>query len=144
MNELTSSITLSSGIHARISDKSLVDSLEGTVIWEYNLMACPPLIVQLYKGLMKIYTNQTNIYEGSTALVEHKDNDQAAGLEISELFILCGHQASKTHIKSIAIFVHNDERVEVARGRFTDKDSDIDITRFELGMSSLQVKSSMT
>ncbi len=49
-------------------------------------------------------------------MVEHKDTDQAAGLEIAESFILCGHQAFKTHIKSIAIFVHNDDRVKVARG----------------------------
>ncbi len=35
-------------------------------------MACPQMIVQLYKGLMKVYTNQTNVYEGSRAVVEHK------------------------------------------------------------------------
>ncbi len=62
---------------------------------------------------MKVYTNQTNIYEGSTAVVEHKDKDQAAGLEIAELSILCVHQAYKTHIKSI---IHNDDQVEVAKG----------------------------
>ncbi len=32
MNELTGSITLSSRIQARVSDKSLVDSLEGMVV----------------------------------------------------------------------------------------------------------------
>jgi hypothetical protein len=32
LNELTGSITLSSGVQARISDKSLVDSLEETVV----------------------------------------------------------------------------------------------------------------
>jgi hypothetical protein len=32
MNELTGTITLSSGVQARILDKSLVDSLEGTVV----------------------------------------------------------------------------------------------------------------
>jgi hypothetical protein len=26
-----------------------------------------------------LYTNRMNIYEGSTAVVEHKDKDQAAG-----------------------------------------------------------------
>jgi hypothetical protein len=107
---------LSLGIQALVSDKSLVDSLEGTVVWEYDLMTCPQMIVQRCKGLMKIYTNQTNIYEGSTAEVEHKDKDQATGLEIAELFILCGRQAYITHIKSTTIFVHNDERVEVVRG----------------------------
>ncbi len=39
MNELTGSITLFSKAQARVSDKSLVDSLEGTVVWEYDSMA---------------------------------------------------------------------------------------------------------
>jgi hypothetical protein len=33
MNELTGSITLSSGMQARVPDKSLVDSLEGMKVW---------------------------------------------------------------------------------------------------------------
>lgn len=65
-----------------MSDKSLVDRLEGTIVWESDPMACPQMIVQLYKGLMKVYINQTNINEGSTAVVEHKDKDPAAELEI--------------------------------------------------------------
>jgi hypothetical protein len=115
LNELTGSITLSSGVQACVSDKSLVDSLEGTVVWENDSMACPKMIVQLYKGLMKIYTIQMNIYEGSTAVVEHNDKDQAAGLEFDESFMHCRHQAYKAHIKSIAVFVHNGDRVEVAK-----------------------------
>jgi hypothetical protein len=54
-----------------------VDSLEGTVLWEYDSMACPQTIVRLYKGMMKVYVNQSNTYEGSTAVVEHQDKDQA-------------------------------------------------------------------
>jgi hypothetical protein len=59
LNELTRSITLSSGVQARASDKSLVDSLEGTVVLEYDSKACPQTIVQLYRGLMKVYVNQS-------------------------------------------------------------------------------------
>ncbi len=33
MNELTGSLTLTSGVQARASDKSIADSLEGTVVW---------------------------------------------------------------------------------------------------------------
>ncbi len=84
MNELTSRITLSLGVQARVPDMSPVDSLEGTEVWEYDSVACPQMIVQLDKGLMKIYTNQTDIYE---------DKDQAAGLVIAKSFILSGHQA---------------------------------------------------
>jgi hypothetical protein len=49
-----------------------------------------------------------------------KAMDQAAGLEIAESLILCRHQAYKTLIKSIAVFVHSSNRVEVARRKFTD------------------------
>jgi hypothetical protein len=44
--------------------------------------------------------------KGELLVVEHRDKDQAGGLDIAELFIQCGHQAFKTHIKSIAIFMH--------------------------------------
>jgi hypothetical protein len=61
--------------------------------------------------------------------VEHGDKDQAAGLEIAESFILCGHQAFKMHIKNIAVFMHEDDRVEeVAQSQFMDKGSDVDLT----------------
>jgi hypothetical protein len=102
LNELTGSLILASGVQARVGDKSMVDSLEGTVVWEYDSMACPQRIVRLFRGMMKVYVNQSGVYEGSTAVVEHQDKDQAAGLEMAESFILCGHQAFKTHIKSIA------------------------------------------
>jgi hypothetical protein len=80
MNELTVGITLSSGVQARLSDKSLVDSLEGIIVWEYDSMACPQMIVQLYKGLMKIHMNQTNIYEGSTAVVHRTQRQRSSCL----------------------------------------------------------------
>ncbi len=131
-------------MQARVSDKSLVDSLEWTVVWEYDSMAYPQTIVQLYRGLMKVYANQSGIYKGGTAVVEHQDKDQAVGLEMAESLILCCYQAFKTHIKSIAVFVHEDDRMEVAQGRFVNKEGDVDLTRPESGMSFLQVKASMS
>jgi hypothetical protein len=116
LNELTGSVTLTSGVQAAAGDKSIVDSLEGTVVWEYDSMACPQTIVRLYRGMMKAYVNQSNTYEGSTVVVEHQDKDPAAGLELAESFILCGHQAFRTHIKNIAVFIHKDDRMEVAQG----------------------------
>ncbi len=143
MNELAGTVTLSTGVQARLSLKILLDSLEGTVVWEFDPMACPLMIVQLYKGLMKVYINQTNVLEESTAVIEHKDKDQAVRQEIIESFILCGYQAYKMHEKSIAIYVYNDNRVELACGWFTDKSRDIDTIWLKFGMSFLQVKSSM-
>jgi hypothetical protein len=69
LNELTGSIMITSGVQARVSDKSLVDSLEGMVVWEYDSMACPQMIVQLYRGLMKVCINQSGVYEGATTVV---------------------------------------------------------------------------
>jgi hypothetical protein len=47
-------------------------------------------------------------------------------------------------LKCIAVFVHNDDRVEVAHAQFMDKGSNIDMTQRESATSFLQVKSSMT
>jgi hypothetical protein len=144
MNELTGSMMLTSRVQARAADKSIADSLEGTVVWEYDPMECPQTIVRLYKGMMKAYVNQTSTYEGSTVVVEHQDKDQAAGLELAESFILCSHQAFRTHIKNIAIFVHKDDRMEVAQGCFSGKEGETDLTRLESGMSFMQVRASMS
>jgi hypothetical protein len=144
MNELTGSLTLTSGVQARATDKSISDSLEGTVVWEYDPMECPQTIVRLYKGMMKAYVNQSSSYKGSIVVVEHQDKDQAAGLEVAESFILCGHHAFRTHIKNIAVFVHKDDRMEVAQGRFNGKEGEADLTRLESGMSFMQVRASMS
>jgi hypothetical protein len=45
LNQLTGSLTLASGIQAMAWDKSIVDSLEGTVVWEYDSMACPQTLI---------------------------------------------------------------------------------------------------
>jgi hypothetical protein len=90
--------------------------------------------------MMKAYINQTNTYEGSTVVVEHQDKDQAAWLELAESFILCGHQA----FKNIAVFVHKDDRMEVAQGHFSGKEGEGDLTRLESGMSFMQVRASMS
>jgi hypothetical protein len=144
LNELTGSLTLMFGVQATAGDKSIVDSLEGMVVWEYDSMACPQTIVRLYRVMMKVYVNQSNTYEGSTAVVEHQYKDQAAGLELAESFILCGHQAFRTHIKSIAVFIHKDDRMEVAQGQFSNREGEGDLTRLESGMSFLQVRASMS
>jgi hypothetical protein len=101
-------------------------------------------MVQLYRGLMKVYVNWSRVYEGSTTVVEHQDKDQAAGLEMADSFILCIHQAFKTHIKSIAVFIHKDDRMEVAQGHLANKEGDGDLTCLESGMSFLHVKAAMS
>jgi hypothetical protein len=81
MNELTGSLTLTSGIQARAADKSIADSLEGTVVWEYDPMECPQTIVKLYKGMMKAYINQTSTYEGPRLWSSTKIRTRLPGLK---------------------------------------------------------------
>jgi hypothetical protein len=52
-------LSLSSGVQAKVSDKSLLDSLEGTVVWELQPDGLPSHDSAAYKSLMKMYTNQT-------------------------------------------------------------------------------------
>jgi hypothetical protein len=61
------------------------------------------------------------VLEGSTEVLEYKVTDQTARCEIAESLILGSHQAYKTHIKSIAVFVHNDDIVEVTWGRIATR-----------------------
>jgi hypothetical protein len=63
---------------------------------------------------------------------------------MADSFILCSHQAFKTHIKSIVVFIHKDDRMEVAQGQFADKEGGGgDLTCLESRMSFLQVRASM-
>ncbi len=54
---------------------------------------------------------------------------------MAESFILCGHQAFKNHIKGIAVFIHKDDRMEVAQGQFSNREGEGDLTRLESGKS---------
>jgi hypothetical protein len=44
----------------------------------------------------------------------------------------------------MAVFIHKDDRMEVAQGRFLDKEGEGDLTRLESGMSFMQVRASMS
>jgi hypothetical protein len=68
LNELTGSLTLTSGVQATAGDKSIVDSLEGTVGWEYDSMACS-LITIFGRGHLAIKAGGA-VYITSCAPVE--------------------------------------------------------------------------
>jgi hypothetical protein len=69
--------------------------------------------VQLYKGLIKIFSNRSNTLEGSLALMEDRPKEQVARLELGTMFVLCGNSALHTHIPNIAVSAHQDHRMEV-------------------------------
>ncbi len=64
-------------------------------------------------------TNSTASFTDGTAIVSGRDKSQVAGLELKETMILCGRAAQTIHIKSIAVFFHPMEQIEVASGKFS-------------------------
>jgi len=58
--------------------------------------------------------------------------------------ILCGRAAQTTNIKSIAVFFHPMEQIEVASGEFNMVTTEAEFTRLESELSFLQVRSTMT
>jgi hypothetical protein len=75
--------------------------------------------------------------------MEDKAKEQVAGLELGTMFVLCGNSALHTHIPNIAVFAHQDHRMEVATGKFKDQPAGTDVAKLETSMSFLQIKASM-
>jgi hypothetical protein len=143
-NDLTGTIKLSEYLMGTTTDRTLVDSGEGTYVWDYSQDACPDTLVSLYRGRIKVLTNSTASFTDGTAIVAGRDKNQVAGLELKETMILCGQAAQTTHIKSIAVFFHPMEQIEVASGKFNMVTTETEFTRLDSELSFLQVRSTMT
>ncbi|MFN9905363.1 MAG: hypothetical protein ACK56F_04460, partial [bacterium] len=89
-NDLTGTIKLSEYLMGTTTDRALVDSGEGTYVWEHSKDACPDTLVSLYRGRIKVLTNSTASFTDGTAIVSGRDKTQVAGLELKETMILCG------------------------------------------------------
>ncbi len=76
MNDIEQTIKMQSGIRARITDRSIVDSLEGSYIWEPKETACPDSLVTLYKGPIKVFSNSTASLTGGMAIVDDPIKEQ--------------------------------------------------------------------
>jgi hypothetical protein len=61
---------------------------------------------------------------------------------MADSFILCSHQAFKTHIKSIAVFIQKDDQMELVQGRFANKEGDGDLTRLEFDVDEGEAEAS--
>jgi hypothetical protein len=79
--------------------------------------SAPLMIVQFYKGLLKVYANQTNVLEGSAEVVEYKNKNQLAWLEIAESCICTMRSPGlqDTYRKHSGLFIHNEDKVEVPK-----------------------------
>jgi hypothetical protein len=59
VNDFSGTITISSGLIAKIGHLCLIDSIEDTYVWVHMVEACPKMLVQLYHGLIRIFSNHT-------------------------------------------------------------------------------------
>ncbi|OBQ33257.1 MAG: hypothetical protein AN484_27315, partial [Aphanizomenon flos-aquae WA102] len=131
VNDMAGTITLVSGLQARLTDLSFMDSMEGTGVWSHETHTCPEGIVQLYLGPVKIFSNSSDTLEGGTAVIEDLVKEQVAGLQLDTLMVLCGNAALQTHLRGIVLFVHPATGIEVAKGKFDSLVADADIRRIE-------------
>jgi hypothetical protein len=104
INELTGKIRLPGDLVARAADKSIRDSIMGTMVWQYKSTTCPQGLTQLFRGLIRIYSNDTSNFVESVAILE--DRGQVAGLELKETIFLCHLPAYKTHLRDIIMVIH--------------------------------------
>jgi hypothetical protein len=75
--------------------------------------------------------------------VSGRDKNQVARLELKKTMILCRGAAQMTLIKSIAMFFHPMEQIEVASGKLNTVTTEADFTRLESELSFLQVRATM-
>ncbi len=68
-NDLTDTIKLSEYLMGTTTDRALVDSGEGTYVWEHSKDVCPDTLVSLYRGRNKVLTNSTASFTDGTAIV---------------------------------------------------------------------------
>jgi hypothetical protein len=101
-NDLTGSIKLSEYLMGSTTDPTLVDSGEGTFIWDYSQDTCPDTLVSLYRGRILMLTNST--FLDCIAILTRRDKNQVAGLELKETMTRCWRETQTTHIKNIAVF----------------------------------------
>ncbi len=66
-NDLTGTIKLSEYLMGSTTDRTLVDSGEGTYVWDHSKDACPDTLVSLYRGRIKVLTNLTASFTDGTA-----------------------------------------------------------------------------
>jgi hypothetical protein len=57
-NDLTGTIKLSEYLVGTTTDRTLVDSGEGTYVWDHSQDACPDTLVSLYRGRIKVLTTR--------------------------------------------------------------------------------------
>jgi hypothetical protein len=141
INELTGKTRLPGNLVARAADKSICDSIIGTIVWHYKSTTYPQGLTQLFQGMIKIFSNDTENFVDTVAIVENRG--QVAGLELKDSVFLCHLPAYKTHLMDILLVNHPDNFTSVVVDPFDPKHI-TDFIRLLSKLSFLHVKSSIS
>jgi hypothetical protein len=106
INDMTGMIKLPGNIQARASDQGAMDSLFGTMVWTHKKATCPQGLTQLFRGKIRVFSNDSLSFSGAIALLEEKG--QVAGLELLSSHLLCHHPAYSLHLRDVVLVVHPD------------------------------------
>ncbi len=113
----------------------MIDTQDGTYVWEYSQEDFPESILQLYLGNVKVLTNSSTSYAGGLAIMDGNKKDQVAGLELTESFLLCGRAAMRTPINNIMVFFHSMSGMQVSSSKLSTAIGEAKVTRLECEVS---------
>jgi hypothetical protein len=94
-NDLTGTLKLDETLRAPTTDRAVVDSREGTFVWDYTQDACPDTIVKLYVGPIKVLTNSTTSFTDGTAIVLGRDKTRWQDWSLMTLSFGAGQRHKK-------------------------------------------------
>jgi hypothetical protein len=142
INDLIGTITFERGTGAKNRDLGLMNSMEGTYVWVHVAEACPQTLVQLYRGLFRIFSNHGK--PGGRPDADGGQGKGAGGLTGAGPHVCAELQfrAALLHNPNITAFAHQDQRMEVASGKHLEEVADT--TRLESTMSFRQIWASMS
>jgi hypothetical protein len=72
INDLSGILTFNRGIAYKNGDLGLMDSMGGTYVLVHVVEACPKMLVQLYKEIIRIFSNHTASMGDGLVLMEDK------------------------------------------------------------------------
>jgi hypothetical protein len=86
------------------------------MVWSHKETTCPQGLTQLYRGAIRIFSNESSSFVGGVALLE--DNGQVGGLELQSNKLLCHHPSYVTHLRDIAVIIHPDNFTSISTDAF--------------------------
>jgi hypothetical protein len=128
VNDRTGMIKFPGNVQTKAAEQGVRDSLLGTMVGSHKQASCPQGLTQLFRGKIRIFSNESSSFVGAIALLEEKG--QVAGLELHSSHLLCHHPAYATHLRDVVLVVHPDNFTSIATDPF-DPEQITDYIRLE-------------